>query len=85
MKRGGDVIVSNFGPEGPTKSSGLEVVRYDPEALHQEFGVVFACRITARNPPHTVRYVPAVSLLSLQDRVNFERKRHGISTQHNCA
>jgi 2-polyprenyl-3-methyl-5-hydroxy-6-metoxy-1,4-benzoquinol methylase len=29
MKRGGHVIVSTFGPEGPTKCSGLEVVRYD--------------------------------------------------------
>ena len=26
------------GPEGPTKCSGLEVVRYDAETLHGEFG-----------------------------------------------
>jgi ubiquinone/menaquinone biosynthesis C-methylase UbiE len=41
VKPGGHVIVSAFGPEGPTKSSGLEVVRYDAESLHREFGVSF--------------------------------------------
>lgn len=35
------MIVSTFGPEGPTRCSGLEVVRYDAESLHQEFGVRF--------------------------------------------
>lgn len=38
VKRGGHVIVSTFGPEGPTKCSGLEVMRYDGESLHGEFG-----------------------------------------------
>ena len=37
----GHVLVSTFGPEGPTKCSGLEVVRYDAESLHAEFGVHF--------------------------------------------
>jgi ubiquinone/menaquinone biosynthesis C-methylase UbiE len=41
VKPGGHVIVSAFGPEGPTKCSGLEVVRYDAESLHREFGVSF--------------------------------------------
>ena len=38
---GGHVIVSTFGPEGPTKCSGLEVMRYDAESLHNEFGTRF--------------------------------------------
>ena len=38
MKPGGHVIVATFGPEGPTKCSGLDVVRYDADALHGEFG-----------------------------------------------
>ena len=38
VKRGGHVIVSTFGPDGPTKCSGLEVMRYDAESLHGEFG-----------------------------------------------
>jgi len=41
VRPGGSVIVSTFGPEGPVKCSGLEVVRYDVESLHREFGVHF--------------------------------------------
>lgn len=38
IKLGGHVIVATFGPDGPTKCSGLDVVRYDAKALHAEFG-----------------------------------------------
>jgi hypothetical protein len=38
---GGHVIVSTFGPEGPTKGSGLDVVQYNAESLHGEFGYGF--------------------------------------------
>jgi SAM-dependent methyltransferase len=38
VKLGGHVILGTFGPEGPTKCSGLEVMRYDIESLHREFG-----------------------------------------------
>ncbi len=38
---GGHVIVASFGPEGPSRCSGLEVVRYSPEGLHAEFGQAF--------------------------------------------
>jgi len=41
VKPGGHVIVATFGPEGPSKCSGLDVVRYDPDALHDEFGLSF--------------------------------------------
>ncbi len=41
MNPDGHVIVSTFGPEGPTKCSGLEVMRYDAESLHNEFGTRF--------------------------------------------
>jgi len=41
VRHGGHVIVSTFGPEGPMKCSGLDVVRYDAESLHREFGVHF--------------------------------------------
>jgi SAM-dependent methyltransferase len=41
VKRGGHVIISSFGPDGPTQCSGLEVVRYDAESLHTEFGANF--------------------------------------------
>ena len=41
VKPGGHVIVATFGPEGPLKCSGLDVVRYDADALHGQFGAVF--------------------------------------------
>jgi len=41
VKPGGHVIVSTFGPEGPTKCSGFDVIRYDAESLHDQFGVRF--------------------------------------------
>lgn len=41
VKPGGHVIVSTFGPDGPTKCSGLEVARYSADSLHGEFGQRF--------------------------------------------
>ena len=41
VRPGGYVIVSTFGPEGPTKCSGLEVMRYDAGSLHAQFGMRF--------------------------------------------
>src|SRR5215469_2338822 len=38
VRHGGHAIVSTFGPEGPMKCSGLDVVRYDADSLHREFG-----------------------------------------------
>jgi SAM-dependent methyltransferase len=38
VARGGHVIVGTFGPEGPKTCSGLEVMRYDSDSLHAEFG-----------------------------------------------
>ncbi|MFP5402831.1 MAG: class I SAM-dependent methyltransferase [Gammaproteobacteria bacterium] len=41
VKPGGHVIVATFGPGGPLQCSGLDVVRYDPDALHAQFGASF--------------------------------------------
>lgn len=41
VRPGGHVIVSAFGPEGPMKCSGLDVVRYDAGTLHAAFGTRF--------------------------------------------
>jgi SAM-dependent methyltransferase len=38
VRPGGHVVVATFGPEGPTRCSGLDVVRYGPDELHAEFG-----------------------------------------------
>jgi 2-polyprenyl-3-methyl-5-hydroxy-6-metoxy-1,4-benzoquinol methylase len=41
VKRGGHVIVSTFGPQGPRKCSGLQVMRYAADSLHDQFGARF--------------------------------------------
>jgi hypothetical protein len=33
--------MATFGPEGPEQCSGLDVVRYDAEHLHGQFGKAF--------------------------------------------
>jgi len=38
VRPGGHVIVSTFGAQGPNKCSGLDVMRYDAQGLHGEFG-----------------------------------------------
>ncbi len=48
VRPGGHVIVSTFGPEGPTKCSGLDVMRYDAETLHREFGKRFRIEESSR-------------------------------------
>ena len=53
VKPGGHVIVSTFGPEGPEKCSGLDVVRYDAESLHQEFGPRFRLVESSKELHHT--------------------------------
>ncbi|MBZ5685469.1 MAG: class I SAM-dependent methyltransferase [Acidobacteriia bacterium] len=53
VKRSGHVIVSTFGPEGPMKCSGLDVVRYDAESLHREFGVHFRLLGNSKELHHT--------------------------------
>jgi SAM-dependent methyltransferase len=42
VRDGGHVIVATFGPDGPLQCSGLDVVRYDAQSLHDAFGMRFA-------------------------------------------
>ena len=53
VRPGGHVIVASFGPEGPTRCSGLDVVRYSPEAMHGEFGSGFRLLDSVREDHHT--------------------------------
>lgn len=53
VEPGGHIIVSTFGPEGPTKCSGLEVTRYDAESLHREFGARFRLIESSKEVHHT--------------------------------
>lgn len=38
LTMGGHIVIATFAPEAPPTCSGLEVVRYSPEALHRELG-----------------------------------------------
>lgn len=48
VKPGGHVIVATFAPNGPPECSGLEVMRYSAEGLHNEFGSDFELLHSAR-------------------------------------
>ena len=41
VKPGGHILIGTFGLEGPERCSGLDVMRYDAESLHREFGSSF--------------------------------------------
>ena len=41
LRPGGHIIVASFGENGPLKCSGLDVVRYSSETMHNEFGDEF--------------------------------------------
>ena len=51
LKPGGHIVVATFGPAGPEKCSGLDVVRYSPDQLHAEFGGSFR-KISSRTEQH---------------------------------
>ncbi|HEY7534447.1 MAG TPA: class I SAM-dependent methyltransferase [Thermodesulfobacteriota bacterium] len=41
LKPHGHVIIGTFAPDGSPKCSGLDIVRYSPQSLHDEFGNEF--------------------------------------------
>jgi SAM-dependent methyltransferase len=53
VKHGGHVIIATFGPEGPEQCSGLDVVRYDENQLHSEFGKTFKLINSSKEIHHT--------------------------------
>jgi ubiquinone/menaquinone biosynthesis C-methylase UbiE len=53
VRNGGHVIVASFGPQGPVRCSGFEVVRYAPETLHGEFGPGFRLLTSKAEAHHT--------------------------------
>jgi SAM-dependent methyltransferase len=44
LKPGGHMILATFSLDGPTRCSGLDVVRYNAESLSRELGPRFALR-----------------------------------------
>jgi len=53
VKPGGHVIVATFASDGPDHCSGLEVARYNPESLHDEFGADFELLDSTDEEHHT--------------------------------
>jgi SAM-dependent methyltransferase len=41
VRPGGHVVVASFAADGPARCSGLDVMRYTPDAMHAEFGTGF--------------------------------------------
>lgn len=41
LKPGGHIVVATFGPAGPERCSGLDVMRYSADELHGQFGHTF--------------------------------------------
>ena len=50
---GGHILIATFAEDGPTRCSGLDVVRYTPDALHAELGAGFAMVAAHREEHHT--------------------------------
>jgi hypothetical protein len=46
-------MVATFATDGPTKCSGLDVVRYAPEELYQQFGPDFQLLEAVQEQHHT--------------------------------
>jgi len=59
VRPGGHVMVATFATDGPLKCSGLEVMRYAPGELHDQFGGDFelleCTRDEHRTPGGTVQ------------------------------
>jgi 2-polyprenyl-3-methyl-5-hydroxy-6-metoxy-1,4-benzoquinol methylase len=53
VKPEGMVIIATFADDGPTKCSGLDVMRYSPPQLHAEFGDGFKLLESVRETHHT--------------------------------
>jgi SAM-dependent methyltransferase len=53
VKPGGHVIVATFADDGPDKCSGLPVMRYSADGLHDEFGESFKLLRHEKEAHHT--------------------------------
>jgi ubiquinone/menaquinone biosynthesis C-methylase UbiE len=53
VKPGGHVIVATFAEDGPEQCSGLPVMRYRPEELHDQFGEAFTLLSHTKEAHHT--------------------------------
>jgi len=66
---GGFLIIATFGPEGPSKCSGLDVVRYSPESLQEELGSEYVWLESLEDPHQTPSGKTQAFVFSLFQRV----------------
>ena len=65
LQPGGTVIIATFAPDGPPKCSGLDVVRYDADAIAAELGNGFRL--------HETRQETHVTPAKAEQRFNYFR------------
>jgi ubiquinone/menaquinone biosynthesis C-methylase UbiE len=53
LRQGGAALIATFSPHGPTRCSGLDVIRYDAESLAREFGSEFVLERSLHDVHHT--------------------------------
>jgi hypothetical protein len=53
LRPGGALLVATFAPDGPTRCSGLEVVRYGADSLARALGDAFALERDFADVHHT--------------------------------
>jgi len=53
VRAGGHVLIASFAPDGPSRCSGLDVVRYSPGELQAELGARFLLRSSHREEHRT--------------------------------
>ncbi|MCK5650672.1 MAG: SAM-dependent methyltransferase [Gemmatimonadetes bacterium] len=66
---GGYVILATFGTEGPSKCSGLDVVRYSPDSLQEELGPEYVWLESLEDPHQTPSGKTQAFIFSLFRRV----------------
>jgi len=74
VRRGGHVIIATFAEDGPTRCSGLDVARYSPGALHEEFGTPFTL-VDSHRELHTTPAGAQQAFTYCLCQVNWENAR----------
>ncbi len=69
---GGHIVVATFGPKGPDQCSGLDVVRYNADSLHAEFGELFQ-KVASETEIHTTPWGTEQELVYCYCRICIEQ------------
>jgi SAM-dependent methyltransferase len=70
LRPGGHAILAAFSPEGPTRCSGLDVVRYSAESMGRELGSAFALKEEAHESHRTPSGAEQKFIYCLFEKIN---------------